>query len=63
MYRQIHTHLCIRHGVHTSILNIGEATEYRPFGDLRSVPEARRPREQVENHGRACTHCSGPFSK
>jgi len=38
--------------------------EYRPFRDLRSVPEAGRPREQVENHrpraqisnhGRACT--------
>jgi hypothetical protein len=25
--------------------------------DLRSVPESRRPREQqVENHGRGCTH-------
>ncbi len=34
---------------------IGEGPEYRPFCDLRSVPEASRPREQVENHGGACT--------
>jgi hypothetical protein len=27
----------------------------RACGDLRSVPETDRPREQVENHGRACT--------
>jgi hypothetical protein len=26
-----------------------------PFRDLRSVAEAGRPREQAENHGRACT--------
>jgi hypothetical protein len=29
---------------------IGEEREYRPFHDLRSVPEAGRPREQIENH-------------
>ncbi len=34
---------------------IGEGTEYRPFRDLRSVVEAGRPREQLENHGKACT--------
>jgi hypothetical protein len=34
---------------------IGEGPEYRPFHDLRSVPKADRSREQVENHGRACT--------
>ncbi len=34
---------------------IGEGSEYRPFCDLRSVPEAGRSREQVENQGRACT--------
>jgi hypothetical protein len=34
---------------------IGEGPEYRPFCDLRSVPETSRPREQVKNHGRACT--------
>ncbi len=28
---------------------------YRPFCDLRSVPQAGRPREQVENHERAYT--------
>jgi hypothetical protein len=27
---------------------IGEGLEYRPFGDLRFVPEAGRSREQVE---------------
>jgi hypothetical protein len=26
----------------------------KAFLDLRSVPKAGRPREQVENHGRAC---------
>jgi len=37
-------------------LGIGEGPEYnRPFFDLRSMPKAGRPREQVENHGRACT--------
>jgi hypothetical protein len=35
-------------------LSIGERPEYRPFHDLRSVPKAGRPREQVENHRRAC---------
>jgi hypothetical protein len=40
------------HKVHTSILSIGKGAEYRPFDDLRPVPEAGRPREQVENHGR-----------
>jgi hypothetical protein len=30
--------------------------EYRPFRDLRSLPEASRPKERVSNHGRACTH-------
>ncbi len=34
---------------------IGQGPECRPFCDLRSVPETRRPREQVKNHGRACT--------
>jgi hypothetical protein len=29
---------------------IREGPEYRPFRDLRSVPEAGRLREQVENH-------------
>jgi len=29
-----------------------EGPKYRPFCDLRSVPEAGTPREQVENHGR-----------
>jgi hypothetical protein len=29
---------------------------YKPFRDLRSVPEGGRPREQVKNEGRrACT--------
>jgi hypothetical protein len=36
-------------------LCIGEGPQYKPFSDLRSVPEAGRPREQVKNHGRACT--------
>jgi hypothetical protein len=38
-------------------LNIctGEGPEYWPFRDLRSVPKAGRPEEQVKNHGRACT--------
>jgi hypothetical protein len=27
---------------------IGEGLEYRPFSDLRLVPEAGRPREQLE---------------
>jgi hypothetical protein len=34
---------------------IGEGAEYRPFHDLRSVPQAGRLSEQVENDGRACT--------
>jgi hypothetical protein len=34
---------------------LGEGPEYRPFRDLTSVLEAGRPREQVKNHGRACT--------
>jgi hypothetical protein len=38
---------------------MGEGPRYRPFRDLRSVPEAGRPREQVENRGRACAE--GPF--
>ncbi len=33
----------------------GEGPKYRPFCDLRYVPEAGRGREHVENHGRACT--------
>jgi hypothetical protein len=33
----------------------GEGPRNRPFRDLRSVPQAGRPREQVENRGRACT--------
>ncbi len=37
------------------VLSTGEGPEYRPFRDLRSVPEAGRPREQVKNEGRACT--------
>jgi hypothetical protein len=37
------------------MLCIGEGLEYMPFHDLRSGPEAGRLREQVENHGRACT--------
>jgi hypothetical protein len=36
-------------------LNVLSLNEYRPFCDLRCVPEAARPREQAENHGRACT--------
>jgi hypothetical protein len=34
---------------------IGEEPKYRPFRDLRAVPKAGRPREQAENHVRACT--------
>jgi hypothetical protein len=33
-----------------------EGPEYKPFCDLRSVSEAGRLRELVENQGRACTH-------
>jgi len=29
-------------------ISIGEGPEYRPFHDLRSVPEAGRPREHVK---------------
>jgi len=36
------------------MLCTGEGLEYRPFHDLRSVPEAGTLREQVENQGRAC---------
>jgi hypothetical protein len=32
-----------------------EGPEYRPFCDLRSVPETGRPRDQVENQRRAYT--------
>jgi hypothetical protein len=32
-------------------ISIGERPEYRPFHDLRSVPEAGRPREHVKNRG------------
>jgi len=32
-------------------ISIGEGPEYRPFHDLRSVPEAGRPREHVKNRG------------
>jgi hypothetical protein len=39
----------------TGSLRTGERPEYRRFHDLRSVPEAGSPREQVKNHGRACT--------
>jgi hypothetical protein len=35
--------------------SIGEGPEYRPFRDLRSVPEAGRPREPVKNQGEGCT--------
>ncbi len=35
--------------------SIEEGPQYRPFCDLRSVPEASRPWEHVENHRRACT--------
>jgi hypothetical protein len=51
-------------GVHTNpsfylwlapILSIGEGPEYKPSHDLRSMPQANRLREQVENRGRACT--------
>jgi hypothetical protein len=34
---------------------IGEGPENRPFRDLRSVPKASRPREQVINQWSACT--------
>jgi hypothetical protein len=34
---------------------IGEGSKYKPLHDLRSMPEAGRSMEQVENHGRACT--------
>jgi hypothetical protein len=49
-----------RNGVSTESLwqypiCIGEGHKYRPFRDLRSLPEAGRPREHVENHGRTCT--------
>jgi hypothetical protein len=37
------------------LLIIEEGPQYKPFHDLRSVPGAGRLREQVENHGRACT--------
>ncbi len=30
--------------------SVGEGPEYRPFGDLRFVPEAGKAREQIENH-------------
>jgi len=36
---------------HTRSLSIGD----RPFPDLRCVPEAGRPKQQVENYERACT--------
>ncbi len=39
----------------TGVVYIGEGPEYRPFSDLRSVPEADSPREPVETHGKACT--------
>jgi hypothetical protein len=42
-------------GSFTRAFRIGEGPEYRPFRDLRSLPEAGRPREQVESRGRACT--------
>jgi hypothetical protein len=35
--------------------SIGEGPEYRPFRDLRSVPEAGRHRKPVQIHGRGCT--------
>jgi hypothetical protein len=38
-----------------STLCIGEGPEFTPFRDLRSVAKAGRPREQAQNHGRACT--------
>jgi hypothetical protein len=34
------------------MLSVGEGPEYRPFRDLRSVPQAGRPREQFENRRR-----------
>ncbi len=45
-----------RGGDFVGVLGEGERPEYRPFCDLRSVPEASRLREQVKNHGRVCTH-------
>ncbi len=42
----------------TRAFRIGEGPEYRPFRDLRSMPEAGRPREQVENRGKGLY--SGP---
>jgi hypothetical protein len=33
---------------------MGEGPQYTPFCDLRSVPEASRLREQVDNRGRGC---------
>ncbi len=36
-------------------LYTGDGPEYKPFRDLRSVPEARRPNEQVENNERPFT--------
>ncbi len=44
-------------GLGVFVLEKGPA--YRPFRDLRFVPEYGRPREQVENHGRGL---SGTFS-
>jgi len=38
-----------------STTSSGEGPEYRPFHDLRFVPEASRPSEHVENHRRAYT--------
>jgi hypothetical protein len=38
-----------------SCLFCGVCIGERAFSDLRSVPKAGRPREQVENHGMACT--------
>jgi len=44
------------HRLSKFIYKIGrDRPEYRPFHDLRSVPESGRLREQVENHRRACT--------
>jgi hypothetical protein len=40
-------------GSFTRAFRVGEGPEYRPLRDLRSVHG--RPREQVENRGRACT--------
>jgi hypothetical protein len=33
----------------SEFFGIGEGPEYRPFRDLRSVPETSRLREHVEN--------------